>query len=106
MKSPVQSLVFTVGILAASVAFAQTPGATSSAKPMASPMSKSTMAPPATAAAAGGGMDKVWVNSESKTYHCYGSKYYGKTKKGEYMSEADAKAKGNHADHGKACKPA
>ncbi len=56
-----------------------------------------------TAAAAGGGNGKVWVNTPSKTYHCEGSQYYGKTKAGEYMTEADAKAKGNHADHGKAC---
>lgn len=72
----------------------------------AAPMAKAPAAPAAktpTAAAAGGGNGKVWVNSSSKTYHCEGSRYYGKTKAGEYMAEADAKAKGNHADHGKAC---
>jgi hypothetical protein len=52
---------------------------------------------------AAGGAGKVWVNSSSKTYHCEGSKFYGKTKTGEYMAEADAKAKGNHAVKGKAC---
>jgi len=52
---------------------------------------------------AAGGTGKVWVNSSSKTYHCEGSKFYGKTKTGEYMSEADAKTKGNHAVKGKAC---
>ncbi|NVO06842.1 MAG: signal protein [Rhodoferax sp.] len=56
-----------------------------------------------TKAAAGGGAGKVWVNSSSKTYHCEGSKFYGKTKTGEYMTEAEAKAKGNHAVKGKAC---
>ena len=53
---------------------------------------------------AGGGNGKVWVNTASKVYHCEGTKYYGKTKAGTYMTEADAIAAGNHADHGKACK--
>ena len=73
--------------------------------PAAAPATTPAAAPvaaPAKAAVAGGA-GKVWVNTSSKTYHCEGSKFYGKTKTGEYMTEADAKAKGNHAVKGKAC---
>ena len=46
---------------------------------------------------------KVWVNTASNVYHCPGTRYYGKTKAGEYMSEAAAKAKGDRPSRGKVC---
>jgi hypothetical protein len=57
-----------------------------------------------TAPAPGGDAGQVWVNKTSKVYHCPSDRWYGKTKNGAYMTEADAIAQGNHADHGKACK--
>jgi hypothetical protein len=55
------------------------------------------------AQAPGGGPGMVWLNTDSNVYHCPGTQYYGKTKQGAYMSEADAKAKGAHADHNHPC---
>ena len=47
--------------------------------------------------AAGGGHGLVWVNTDSHVYHREGSHFYGTTKKGKYMTEADAIKEGNKA---------
>jgi hypothetical protein len=63
-------------------------GATPAAKQHKAPEPQATQAP-------GGGNGQVWVNTESHVYHKEGSKWYGKTKKGKYMSEADAAKEGD-----------
>jgi hypothetical protein len=40
----------------------------------------------------------VWVNTDSHVYHKEGSRWYGRTKKGKYMTEAEAIKEGDRED--------
>ena len=77
----------------ASTAPATAPAA---AAPASTPNSSAPAPKPAAAQQVGpanaGGV--VWVNTDSGIYHKPGSRFYGKTKKGKYMTEADAKKAG------------
>ncbi len=87
---------------AAAPAPAASPAPAAASAPAAKPATHASTA--SMAQAPGGGPGMVWLNTSTNVYHCPGSSYYGKTKAGSYMSEADAKAKGAHADHNKPCK--
>ncbi len=78
---------------------AAAPAAAPSASPEATPPSPAVTARPAPAAhstpaeevaAPPSGSGMVWVNLSSGVYHHEGDRWYGKTKSGKYMTEADA----------------
>lgn len=47
---------------------------------------------------------KVWVNTSSGVYHCPGSQYWSRTNRGEYMTQAAARAAGHRPAYGKPCR--
>jgi hypothetical protein len=88
------------GSQASTAATPPPPSAAASAPAMpAAPTGKSTAQ--ATRPSSG----QVWLNTASNVYHCPGTRYYGKTKAGEYMTEAAAKARGARPSLGKVCNP-
>ena len=66
------------------------PAAKTPVIPAAKTPAASKAAAPAKAVAPPAGKGMVWVNPDSKVYHKEGSRWYGKTKKGSYMTEAEA----------------
>jgi hypothetical protein len=46
---------------------------------------------------------RVWVNTATGVYHCPGSRWYGNTKQGEYMTQAEAQKKHYRPAYGKVC---
>ena len=77
------------------------PPASSSAAPAPGEPTPPAAAPPAAKSAPhpqpSPGAAMVWVNLDSGVYHKEGTRYYGKTKNGKYMSEADALKAGYRA---------
>jgi hypothetical protein len=57
------------------------------ARPMTSGRTTDEAANPS---APGGGHGQVWVDTETRVYHREGSRFYGTTRKGKYMTEHDA----------------
>ncbi|HSA57086.1 MAG TPA: thermonuclease family protein [Gemmatimonadaceae bacterium] len=47
----------------------------------------------------------VWVNTRSGVYHCGGTRDYGRTTEGRYLSETEARRRGYRANGGRACGP-
>ena len=46
---------------------------------------------------------RVWVNTKSGVYHCGGTRWYGNTVQGEYMSQKQAQDKGYRPAYGSVC---
>jgi Helix-hairpin-helix motif len=68
------------------------------ATPAPAPSAETKKAAPTTASkAAASSNEKVWVNTDSKVYHKEGDRWYGKTKDGKYMTEAEAVKEGYRA---------
>ncbi len=88
----ISSMVTVSGGRTASSSAPVPPGAPASANAPAAASSKASSAPAQYQPPPSPGM--VWVNTETKIFHREGDRWYGKTKRGKYMSEADAVSAG------------
>jgi hypothetical protein len=61
------------------------------------PAKPAVTGPATNAPAQGGGHGLVWVNTELHVYHREGSRFYGTSKKGKYMTEQEAINEGDKA---------
>src|SRR5579872_3188825 len=90
----ITSLVTVSGAPASSATAPKSPPAPAAAAPTPAPApavaSKTPSAPSATTAQQPPVKVMVWVNLSTKVYHKEGDRFYGNTKNGKFMTEADA----------------
>jgi hypothetical protein len=101
MKNTIGSLLVLLLCLPLLAQTASTPAA----HPDSAGVLLSASAAPAFAQADQGNPDiRVWVNTASGVYHCPGSRWYGNTKQGQYMTQAEAQKKHYRPAYGKVCR--
>lgn len=107
--SKISSMVTVGAATAPAPQAAPKPAPAPAAAPKPAPAPAASTPAPAAAATAGAGKaassttpqqppqkGMVWVNLSTKVFHREGDKYYGNTKNGKFMTEADAIAAGYH----------
>ena len=107
--SKISSMVTVGAATAPAPQAAPKPAPAPAAAPKPAPAPAASTPAPAAAATAGAGKaassttpqqppqkGMVWVNLNTKVFHREGDKYYGNTKNGKFMTEADAIAAGYH----------
>src|SRR5271157_4445425 len=101
MRRPVALLVLWFALLAPGMARAQQ----SPPAPAPNPEAQAKSSAPRPSSSAQGNPDvQVWVNTNSGVYHCRGDHWYGATKAGSYMKQAEAQQKRYRPANQQVCK--
>jgi hypothetical protein len=83
-------LVVALASLGVSALHGQSPQTSCSGKSQAAATPAATPSPAAQQTTQPQGPAMVWVNTDTRVYHKRGTRWYGKTRHGKYMLEADA----------------